>query len=125
MPRRSIAVKLPLVNLERITMRALLAALAIAGAIAAGCVAARAQVMADARYPVAMMSASDVIRALRCAPPFGCKQQRSKPQRANAPFSFGFAGLHPCRLSSPCAKKFRHNSVAVIRRMPFAGSGAA
>jgi hypothetical protein len=72
-------------------MRALLATLAVAGAIVTGCVAARAQVMADERYSVAMMSASDVIRALRCAPPFGCKRQRSKPQRANTPFSFSFA----------------------------------
>ena len=72
-------------------MRALLATLAAAGAIVTGCVPARAQVMADERYSVAMMSASDVIRALRCAPPFGCKRQRSKPQRANTPFSFSFA----------------------------------
>src|ERR1700704_1741631 len=80
-------------------MRALLATLAAAGAIVTGCVPARAQVMAqvmvqvmaDERYSVAMMSASDVIRALRCAPPFGCKWQRSKPQRANKPFSFSFA----------------------------------
>ena len=76
-------------------MRALLATLAVAGAIVTGCVPARAQVMAqvmaDERYSVAMMSASDVIRALRCAPPFGCKRQRSKPQRANTPFSFSFA----------------------------------
>jgi hypothetical protein len=45
--------------------------------------------MADERYLVAMMSASDVIRALRCPPPFGCKRHRSKPQRANAPFRPG------------------------------------
>jgi len=69
-------------------MRALFATLALAGAIAAGCAAARAQAMPDERYSVAMMSASDVIRALRCAPPFGCERQRSK-RRTNAPFSFG------------------------------------
>ena len=65
-------------------MRALFATLAVAGAIAAGCVTTRAQVMADERHSVAMMSASDVIRVRRCAPPFGCKRQRSKPQRAVA-----------------------------------------
>jgi hypothetical protein len=70
-------------------MRALLATLAVAGAMAAGCVAARAQAVADERYSVAMMSASDVIRALRCAPPFGCERQRSKPQRTDAPLRFG------------------------------------
>jgi hypothetical protein len=70
-------------------MRVLLATLAVAGAIAAGCVPARAQVMTDGCNSVAMMSASDVIRALRCAPPFGCKRRRSKPQRANAPFRPG------------------------------------
>jgi hypothetical protein len=72
---------------ERPIMRALLATLAVAGAIAAGCVTTRAQVMADTRYSVAMMSAADVIRALRCAPPFDCKRQRSKPRRANAAFT--------------------------------------
>lgn len=65
-------------------MRALLAALAVAGALAAGCVPVRAQVMTDERCSVAMMSASDVIRALRCAPPFGCVRRRSKPRRAVA-----------------------------------------
>ena len=65
-------------------MRAILATLAVVGAIAAGCVTACAQVMANERYSVAMISASDVIRARRCAPPFGCKRQRSKPQRAVA-----------------------------------------
>src|SRR5258708_816064 len=79
----------PLVNPERLTMRVLLATLAVAGAIAAGCVPACAHVMTDERYSVAMMSASDVIRALRCPPPFGCKRHRSKPQRANAPFRPG------------------------------------
>ena len=59
-------------------MRALLATLTVAGTIAAGCVTTRAQVMPDERYSLAMMSASDVIRALRCAPPFGCKRDPGK-----------------------------------------------
>jgi uncharacterized protein YceK len=69
-------------------MRALLVTLALAGAIAAGCASARAQTIPDERYSVAMMSAADVIRALRCAPPFGCKRQRAKPQRAGEDFTF-------------------------------------
>ena len=63
-------------------MRSLPTTLAVAGAIAAGCVTTRAQVVADERYSVAMMSASDVIRTLRCAPPLGCKRQPSKPRGA-------------------------------------------
>jgi hypothetical protein len=60
-------------------MRAVFATLAVAGAIAAGCVTARAQV-ADEHSLIAMMSASDVIRTLRCAPPFGCKRSvRPRP----------------------------------------------
>jgi hypothetical protein len=59
-------------------MRALLATLAFAGAIVAGCAQARAQITADERTSVAMMSASDVVRALRCAPPFGCERQHFK-----------------------------------------------
>src|SRR5258707_14506014 len=99
---------MPIANLKRITMRALIATLAVAGAIAAGCVTTRVQVMPDERYSVAMMSPSDVIRALRCAPPFGCKRQRSKPQRANAPFSFGGGlaaalGLDPDRAKTVMA----------------------
>jgi hypothetical protein len=53
---------------------------------------ARAQLDVD-RYAVAMMSASDVISAKRCAPPFGCRRKPERRQVAFLPATFAFTDL--------------------------------
>src|SRR5262245_46481757 len=65
---------------------AALAALALIAATAP----ARTQPEID-RYATAMMSADDVVRAKRCAPPFGC---RPRPERRKAAsLAFGLSDL--------------------------------
>ena len=55
-------------------------ALGDVGAIAAACVPAHARTVPDERHLLAMMSASDVVRSLRCAPPLGCRREPPKTQ---------------------------------------------
>jgi hypothetical protein len=48
-----------------------------------------ASALPDDRFPVqlALMSASDVVRAKRCAPPFGCRRERPARSSTIVPFS--------------------------------------
>lgn len=67
-------------------MRLLLAVLALAGSLLH---VVPAQAQTDDRY--AMMSAGDVVKAKRCAPPFGCKRQRP-PQKVSFSLASIFGG---------------------------------
>jgi soluble lytic murein transglycosylase-like protein len=66
-------------------MRLLLATLALAGALFAAPPPASAQ--PDQAFPqrVGAMSASDVVNAKRCAPPFGCKRERQRQEKDRRP----------------------------------------